>query len=119
MREWAQAVLTASSLHPMRQKAVKTADELRTGLKPGGNETFSHSSPGKFEIDIRRRSCHQRGGFNRGHSKTPIERSYELEKIFHRFLRRFCLPLHVWLYLVRDVDARCASRSANASATRG
>jgi hypothetical protein len=31
----------------MRQKAVETADELRAGLKPGGNETFTHSSPRK------------------------------------------------------------------------
>src|SRR5262249_57456321 len=103
MREWAQAVLTASSLHPMRQKAVKTADELRTGLKPGGNETFSHSSPGKFEIDIRRRSCHQRGGVNRGHHKNPKEKKYELEKNFYRFLFRlfFSPPFFLFFFLTR------------------
>src|SRR5262249_61615755 len=107
MREWAKAVLTASSLHPMRQKAVKTADELRTGLKPGGNETFSHSSPGKFEIDIRRRSCHQRGGVNKGHSKNPIEKRYEIGKNFYRFFFRFFFSLFFFFFFFLGVDVKC------------
>jgi hypothetical protein len=44
------------------KKSLRRLTKLREfghRLKPGGNATFSHSSSGKFEIDIRRRSCHQ------------------------------------------------------------
>src|SRR5262249_31825397 len=61
----------------------------------------------------------QRGGFNKGHNKNPIKKSYELEKNFYRFLCRFCLSLYFLLFFVRNVDARCASRSAKASSTTG
>jgi len=53
----------------MRQKIVKTVTKLREfshRLKPGGNDTFSHSSSGKFEIDIRRGGCHEGSRVQKG-----------------------------------------------------
>ena len=63
-----QPFLTASPLpndatpNNATKKPSKTADEtawISHGLMPGGNDTFSHFSSGKFEIDIRRRCCHE------------------------------------------------------------
>ena len=44
------------------KEAVTTAREaawISHELEPGGNEIFTRSSSGKFEVDIRRRSCHE------------------------------------------------------------
>src|SRR4030095_4168580 len=51
-------------------------------------------------------------------NKTLTERNYELEKILYRIHRSVCFPLCVWIHLVRQFDAWCASGSARALATR-
>src|SRR5262249_57793909 len=53
-----------------------------------------------------------------GSTGTSIERNYGLEKILHRIRGRVWLPLSVWLPLVRDADARCASGSTGSLSNR-
>ena len=72
-----------------------------------------HSKPRKFQIDIRRRPCHESTRVQSGPEQNSIERSYELAKILHRFHRGVRLPLRVWLPLVRNLTARCTSGSAD------
>jgi hypothetical protein len=57
----------------LKLKRLTRLRVLAAGLKPGGNDTFSHSSPGKFEIDIRRRSCHKSSRVHWG-SKANLNR---------------------------------------------
>src|SRR4029077_15579242 len=68
----------------------------------------------KFEVDIRRRSCHEITRVQ--HSKTSIERSYELEKVLFRIHRGVRFPLRVRVSLVCNANARRASGSADAFA---
>src|SRR6476646_1482488 len=57
-------------------------------------------------------------GFNWGPHQTSIERSYELEEILFRIHRGLRFPLRVRLRLVCNVNARRASGSGDAFATR-
>ena len=43
-----------------------------------------------------------------GPQQTSIERSYELEEILFRIHRGVRFPLHVWICLVWNADARRA-----------
>jgi len=51
------------------KKSLRRLTKLREfshRLKLAGNETFSHSSSGKFEIDIRRWGCHEGSRVQKG-----------------------------------------------------
>jgi len=53
----------------MRQKAVKTADELRIGLKPGGNETLIIPRPENLRSTFAGSLAIKDAGLIEGHTK--------------------------------------------------